>query len=219
MSERPQLVTYAGGLPAYITSAIARVGLHQRKYQQTACLGALKLLRDGENAEINLPPGTGKTLISQIIGCIWIREKDAGDNKVLCLVPSTTLREQHYNYCAWWAGEASICAPIELTSRWLRSKGIHHQGALRKKNFCFALPELFYNAVARAYITPEVLDKISLVILDEYDAFSIGVLKAEGERLRFTKDWERLLDVLQLRERRYVLMSATPARHPVSEEI
>jgi hypothetical protein len=52
-----------------------------------------------------------------------------------------------------------------------------------------------------------------LVIFDEYDAFSIGVLRAEGYKLRFTKDSEHLIALLKQRERRYLLMSATPAQN------
>jgi hypothetical protein len=55
------------------------------------------------------------------------------------------------------------------------------------------------------------------VILDEYDSFSIGVLRAEGENLRFSKDFERLIEILGRSKRSYVLMSATPAR-PTQDE-
>ena len=100
-------------LPDYITGALKRVGLSRRKYQETACLETLRLFKDDQNAEINLPPGTGKTLIAQIVGCIWIREREQrGSNKVLCILPSSTLREQHHTYCTWWAGEAGLCTPL-----------------------------------------------------------------------------------------------------------
>lgn len=86
-----------------------------------------------------------------------------------------------------------------------------------RSDFWFALPEVFCNAVDTAYISMAELDLISLVILDEYDAFSIAILRAEGERLRFSKDCQRLLDLIGKQERRYLLMSATPARHRNNE--
>jgi superfamily II DNA or RNA helicase len=205
------------GLPDYILAALDRVGLSRRKYQKTASFEALSLLRRGENAEINLPPGTGKTLISQIIACIWLREGRASSQKVLCVVPSSTLREQHYDFCGWWAKGGGLCRPLEISSRWLDDKGVWHQMNVSNSDFWFALPEVFCNAVDTAYISMEQLDLISLVILDEYDAFSIAVLRAEGERLRFSKDCQRLLNLLEKRERRYLLMSATPARHREDE--
>jgi ERCC4-related helicase len=212
-----KLISRSDSLPDYIIAALHRAGLSRRRYQEMACLEALRLLRSGENAEINLPPGTGKTLISQIIGCIWSREGEATSAKVLCIVPTSILREQHYGYCVWWAGESGLCQPLEFTSDWVRRKGIWHQKKVEQGSFWFALPELFYNAVQSAHVPFEILDTVGLVIFDEYDAFSIGVLRAEGHKLRFTKDSERLIQLLEHKERRYLLMSATPAQHRSDE--
>lgn len=200
-----------GELPAYVLRALDRAGLTRRGYQEHACLEALHTLELGKNVEINLPPGTGKTLISQIIGCIWIREH-AARNKVLCVLPSSNLRQQHHEYCFWWASESQLCIPLEITSAWISNKRVWHQGVAQRANFWFVLPELFSNAVASAHITGELLREISLVILDEYDSFSIGVLRAEGENLRFSKDFGRLFEILGRSKRSYLLMSATPAR-------
>lgn len=196
-------------LPPYILVALARVGLARRQYQEHACTAALRTLEQGNNVEINLPPGTGKTLISQIIGCIWIREHPA-KNKVLFVLPSSNLRQQHHEYCFWWASESGLCLPLEITSAWISNKRVWHQGVAQKANFWFVLPEVFCNAVATAHITGDLLRDISLVILDEYDSFSIGVLRAEGENLRFSKNFERLLEILSQSKRSYLLMSATP---------
>jgi ERCC4-related helicase len=198
-------------LPDYILAALARVDLSRRAYQAVAATEALRIVRDSRNAEINLPPGTGKTLISQIVGCVWLAERRAAAEKVLCVVPSSILRRQHHDYCAWWAG--TLCKPLEISSRWRSSTGVWHQKNAQASDFWFTLPEIFCNAVDSALIPEEELDRVTLVILDEYDAFSIGVLTARGERLRFTKDYERLIEILRRRERSYLLMSATPARH------
>jgi ERCC4-related helicase len=211
------LVSWADSLPDYIITALHRSGLSRRSYQEKACLEALRLLRGGENAEINLPPGTGKTLISQIIGCIWSRESQETSAKVLCIVPTSALREQHYTYCARWAEGSGLCKAIEFTSDWIRKKGIWHQKKVEQSNFLFALPELFFNAVQSAHVPFEILESVGLVIFDEYDAFSIGILRAEGYKLRFTKDCARLIELLEHKERRYLLMSATPARHHYGE--
>jgi len=200
-------------LPPYVILALQRAGLGRRHYQEHACTEALKLLQDGANVEINLPPGTGKTLIGQIIGCIWIREQGK-HNKVLCVLPSSNLRQQHHEYCLRWAAEPRLCTPLEITSQWVSSKRIWHQGLAEKADFWFILPELFCNAIQSAHITGELLRRIGLVILDEYDSFSIGVLRAEGENLRFSKDFQRLLGILDRPDYRYLLMSATPARKP-----
>ncbi len=204
------------GLPEYILRALAQAGQTRRGYQEHACIEGLRTLEQGKNVEINLPPGTGKTLISQIIACIWIRENETR-NKVLCVLPSSNLRQQHHEYCLWWAAEAGLCKPLEITSTWISNKRFWHQGVAQNANFWFVLPELFCNAVSTAHITGELLRQISLVILDEYDSFSIGVLRAEGENLRFSKDFERLIEILGRSKRSYVLMSATPAR-PTQDE-
>jgi len=200
-------------LPAYILRALDRVELSRRTYQATAAMEALRVIRSGRNAEINLPPGTGKTLISQIVGCIWLSEHQAGGDKVLCVVPSSVLRAQHHNYCDWWAGESKLCKPLEVSPEWKASTNVYHQVSARKTDFWFSLPEIFCNTVDSVQIPEDALDRVALVILDEYDAFSIGILTARGQRLRFTKDYARLLEILRRRERRYLLMSATPARH------
>lgn len=211
-AQKHELTLLQEGLPEYIYSAMRRVGLSRRAYQETACIEALRLLRNRQNAEINLPPGTGKTLISQIIGCVWTRESVPECSKVLCIVPTSTLRSQHYNYSVWWAGHSRLFQPLEFTTDWIHSKGVWHQKVVEQSNFWFALPELFTNAVRSVRVPFEVLDTVGLVIFDEYDAFSIGVLRAEGYKLRFSKDCEQLVELLAHRERRYLLMSATPAQ-------
>ena len=200
-------------LPPYILRALDRVELSRRIYQATAATAALRVIRGGRNAEINLPPGTGKTLISQIVGCVWLQERREAGEKVLCVVPSSVLRAQHHSYCVWWAGDARLCTPLEVSSEWKASTNVWHQVSARQTDFWFSLPEIFCNTVDSSQIPADALDRITLVILDEYDAFSIGILTAGGHRLRFTKDYTRLLEILQRRERRYLLMSATPARH------
>jgi len=199
-------------LPAYILRALDRAELSRRPYQATAATEALRAIRSGRNAEINLPPGTGKTLISQIVGCIWLVEHQMAE-KVLCVVPSSILRAQHHDYCDWWAGESKLCKPLQVSPEWKASTNVYHQVNARKTDFWFSLPEIFCNTVDSAQIPEDALDRVTLVILDEYDAFSIGILTARGQRLRFTKDYARLLEILRRRERRYLLMSATPARH------
>ena len=215
-SRHRTLTPWIDELPDYIYAALERVGLSRRPYQKVACLESLRLLRNGANVEINLPPGTGKTLISQIIGCIWCRES-SHDRTVLCVVPTSALREQHYRYCVWWAQD--LCKPLEITSEWIHRKSKFHNQVADHSNFWFTLPEVLYNAITKtAHISYEVFDKVGLVIFDEYDAFSIGVLRAEGYKLRFTKDSDRLISLLKQRERRYLLMSATPAQDRIDEE-
>jgi len=201
------------GLPEYIIAALRRVGLSRRKYQETACLNALNLLRDGENAEINLPPGTGKTLIGQMIACMWIQERSPTNDKVLCILPSSVLREQHHWYCVWWAGESGLVRPLEITSQWIRSRMVWHQGQAEERDFWFALPTAFCNAVESGHIPFNALRRISLVLIDEYDAFSVGLLRAGGYGLRLSAPSERLFRILECEKRRYLLISATPARH------
>lgn len=92
------------------------------------------------------------------------------------------------------------------------NKRVWHQAEAAKADLWFVLPEVFYNAVQTAHITVELLQSIGLVILDEYDSFSIGVIRAEGEHLRFSKHFEHFLEIFEKSDRRYLLMSATPAR-------
>lgn len=211
LTSRPP--AWQEGLPAYIIAGLKRVGLSRRKYQETACVEALNLLTNGENAEINLPPGTGKTLIGQMIACVWIRERGPSEDKVLCILPSSVLREQHHWYCVWWAGESGLCKPLEITTEWIRSRRVWHQAQAEERDFWFALPTVFCNAVKSGHIPFSALRRIGLVLIDEYDAFSIGVLRAEGYGLRFSKPSERFFQMLGQRDRRYLLVSATPARN------
>ena len=204
--------------PDYILDALRRVGLARREYQEYASIEALKLLQDGFNAEINLPPGTGKTLISQIIGCIWLRQNDRDRRKVLCIVPTSNLLGQHFQYCQWWAGESKLCVPLEISPGWIRSKSIWHQKRAEQSDFWFAMPELFFNAVNNAYVPDDTLAHVGLVIIDEYDAFSVGLIRAEGHQFRFDKDFDKLAMRLMAHERRYLLMSATPARSSDKED-
>jgi hypothetical protein len=96
---------------------------------------------------------------------------------------------------------------------------VWHQKSAEQSDFWFTLPQIFSNVVDTSRIPPGALDQVTLVILDEYDAFSIGILTERGQRLRFTKDYARLLEILrQCPRRRYLLMSATPARHQKDEQ-
>jgi len=209
-ASRP--ITRARGLPDYVITALDRVGLERREYQEFACLEALDLLRNGENAEINLPPGTGKTLIGQMIACSWIRESALRNRKVLCILPSSILREQHYYNWVLWTSEIEQCRALEITSEWVRSRSVWHQGQAENRHIWFALPMLFCNAVDSGCIPFSALSQVGLVVIDEYDAFSIAVLRAGGYSLRFSKPAERLYRVLEASCPRYLLLSATPAR-------
>jgi hypothetical protein len=218
---RPNLTRVArrDGFPQYIIAALQRAGLSRRLYQETATLGAIRLLREGKNPEIDLPPGTGKTLIGQIVGCMWIRELATGSTgKVLCVLPSSILREQHHAYCSWWAGGAGLCRPLEIASEWVHSRSIWHQKQATESDFWFTLPRVFCNAVESGHIPFRALRQVGLVILDEYDTFSVSVLRAGGYDLRFSRPSARLFDILGRRERRYLLTSATPARAPGETE-
>lgn len=211
-SDTSRSIALKEGLPDYIIRALERAGLERREYQESAYLKALELLRNGENAEINLPPGTGKTLISQMIACSWIKESASSSSKVLCVLPSSILREQHYYNWVWWASDIEMCTPLEVSSEWMRHRGVWHQGQVENRNIWFALPSLFCNAVDAGYIPLGALNRVGLVVIDEYDAFSIAVLRAGGYRLRFSRPAERLSNILDGQDRRYLLLSATPAR-------
>ena len=87
-----------------------------------------------------------------------------------------------------------------------------HQKQAERSDFWFALPGVLCNAVESAHITFRAIKEVGLVLLDEYDAFSVSVLKSEGYSLRLSKPSEQLFSILERRDRRYLLTSATPAR-------
>ena len=194
--------------PQYIIEALRKAKLGRRKYQQTAVSKAINILTGGNNAEITLPPGTGKTLISQIIGCVWLNSINS-HSKILTVLPSRPLSAQHFQHITYWAGVAGLCKPLLLSSIFFSKRNLIHGAYLAKSNYWFTLPEIFLNKIG-TYITPRFLNEIDLVIIDEYDAFSIGVLRDFGYSHEFSKDLNNLMDLFDFSRQRFLLLSATP---------
>ena len=196
--------------PNYIVTALKKAKLSIRKYQEIACCKSITFIREGKNVEINLPPGTGKTLISQIISIIWLKESDDKTKKSLFILPSTNLLQQHADYCFLWAGLSGLCNVISINSEFIKNKRIDHQMAISESNMIFSMPKILYNSIQNGYFTESDLHQIGLVVVDEYDALSIGILTSYGIVIKFNKSYEKLMDILNNIDSKYVLLSATP---------
>lgn len=198
-------------IPEYIYSAIEKVGFEKRTYQTKAIINSLDILLNGNNVEINLPPGTGKTLISQIISCIWILEYFP-NNKVLFILPSRILSKQHFEFFEKWAYfGTNLCNPVLISSQWANTKNIPHQETLRERNPWFTTPGIFANRIGKI-IPYEILPLINLVIVDEYDAFTIGVMQSYGINQRFSIALSNLFEWFDVEKKNYLLLSATPIK-------
>lgn len=201
----------AADIPAYpsdITAAIRAGGFSDRFYQRYAVYQALEVLVAGKNAEVVLPPGTGKTLIAQIVAVLWARRSAAADQRVLFLLPTRLLREQHFYVCLNWA--EALCGPLEVSSEWLRNRAAWHANLIEKHNFYFALPVSLEGGLQSGKFSATSWAQVGLVICDEYDAFSVGILRAEGMGERDSKSFDALRESLAQRKRAFLLMSATP---------
>ena len=97
-----QLRAPAWRYPEYILRALQNAGFEQRDYQKVAVSGAVSLLQRGKAAEVDLPPGTGKTLVGHIVAWMWVHDLGSARNRVLILVPSTILLEQHSRVFQQW---------------------------------------------------------------------------------------------------------------------
>jgi ERCC4-related helicase len=194
--------------PNYIKSALRAGDFNERNYQKYAVSKAMEVLRSGQNAEIVLPPGTGKTLIAQIIACRWRHEEPTCRSRILFLLPTRVLREQHCTTCDRWARD--LCLPLEVSGEWLNDRRPWHADEVRKRYVYFALPRSLHGGLQKGKFPADCWSKIGLVVIDEYDAFSVGILTAEGVRERVSKNLSILVSDLKSRTRGFLLMSATP---------
>lgn len=192
-----------------ISNAIEAVNFENREYQCYAVKQVLKELKSN-NVELNLPPGTGKTLISQIVASEWLECRK--DEKCLCILPSSVLLDQHYNFCCFWAKYQNLLSPLKIDSEWIRRKGVPHTNYFNHMNMWFSLPELLSNNLEKNIIPRQSLKRISLIIIDEYDSFSLGILRSEGVSTSFNKPFLSLLKKLEDINCRYFLLSATPEK-------
>lgn len=225
MATRPALRSPAWRYPDYVRDALQQSGFEERDYQKVAVAGALSLLRKRRSAEIDLPPGTGKTLVGHIVAWIWEREIRKS-NCVLILVPSTVLREQHsHAFCQWIP--RGDCPSIEWSTEWLKSKKVWHPQRAEHSRVFFALPESLAASIRSGQMPHTVWDRIGLVIVDEYDSFSLGTLLAEGadlvgndrENIQLKLSLSSLVPHLKSSPRVYLRLSATPMAQAVAKGV
>ena len=88
----------------------------------------------------------------------------------------------------------------------------------------FTLPEALASSIESGQMPQTVWNRIGFVVVDEYDAFSLGTLQAEGAGLRNDRESVELkLNlsslVAHLREptRLYLRLSATPLAEPATQ--
>jgi len=220
MRRPPALASPAWHYPSYVADALRDAGLEERDYQKIAVAGTLDLLRHHKSAEVDLPPGTGKTLVGHISAWIWTRELSKRSNRVLVLVPSTILLEQHSYAFSRWVPRGD-CPSIEWSSEWLKSKNKWHAQRAEESSVFFALPEALAGSIESGQMPQTVWNRIGFVVVDEYDAFSLGTLQAEGAGLRNDREsvelklnLSSLVTHLRKPARLYLRLSATPLAEP-----
>ena len=209
-----QLRAPAWRYPEYILRALQNAGFEERDYQKVAVSGVVSLLQRGKAAEVDLPPGTGKTLVGHIVAWMWVHDLGSARNRVLILVPSTILLEQHSRVFQQWV-PYSQCPSIEWSSEWLSSRRVWHAQQAENARVFFALPQALAGSIRSGRMPQSVWSTIRLVIIDEYDAFSLGAIAAESldpqqASIHLKLSLSSLVNSLQETSRVYFRLSATP---------
>jgi superfamily II DNA or RNA helicase len=206
---------WASRLPQHVVRALSQYGYEIRDYQAEAVCRSISMLTAGTNVGISLPPGTGKTLISQIIATLWLERHQERTERVLCIVPNTNLLMQHY-VSSNWAFQGRLWNPLKVDTEWRNNKQISHDTEATEATVWFALPSQLERGLERGDIRNDLINSISLIVVDEFDSFSKVILSEEGEErtLAFKEQMLSLGRALGERERRFVFMSATPPPRP-----
>lgn len=198
-------------IPEYIFTTLEKAGYEKREYQIYAINKILENLKMGINVELNLPPGTGKTIISQIVSVIYQKEIKK-DKKILFLLPTKILLYQHFLvYESWAYNKNYLCKPLLLDSNWFNNKRIYHQQKLHESSILFSLPQVFRNNIG-IRIPYSILHEIELLIIDEYDVFTIEVMRSYGIHNIFSKTFENLLHEFKINNKQFLILSATPIK-------
>lgn len=185
------------------TNSIAKERVYSlREYQIRTAIQATLSARAGRHIAIQLPTGVGKTLIACLIAAFW-KHLQPG-SRVLLIVPSRTLVEQHFEVAKWVARSLRI---DRLTDQQSGDPGSIRRTLLQGE-LVISTPGILANAMARGVVGADIVDTFRLVIVDEFDQF---VVIDEGDRdsvARYGQNWANLASRFPSTAR-YVVKSAT----------
>ncbi|WP_137179215.1 DEAD/DEAH box helicase [Roseomonas sp. AR75] len=173
-----------------------------RAYQLTAAVKCAEALLGGRNAVLTLPTGTGKTLICGMASALFLTASP--DERVLFTAPRKTLLSQLRERSLWLGPTAST----GLVGIDARDSDQRVRAAFEYSKVLFGMPEFLANRLQSGAVDAHAIERIKLLVIDEFDAFLTLRYLARGVSAAFHEPLELLRSKLSI-ECRVLLVSAT----------
>jgi superfamily II DNA/RNA helicase len=182
----------------------------ERPYQITIAHKCHTALASGENVIMTLPTGTGKTLISGMVTCLHLHKNP--EDIVLVTAPRQVLLKQISNETRWLSGTFPTTSlgippndrPQDIIPVFSRAKVI------------FAMPEFLSGRIKRKFIPTDLLSKVSLLIVDEFDAFLTFRYRINDVVADLHQSISKLLEGLPNNCQVMMMSATTPPKTPPS---
>lgn len=151
----------------------------ERAYQVTAAYRSATAVLSGRNAVLTLPTGTGKTLICGMAAALYLSERP--DAQILFTAPRKTLVGQLRDRSRWLGPTAST-ALLGIDPRDSAQRVI---AAFDYAKVVFGMPEYLANRLASGIVPAAAIERLELLIIDEFDAFLTLRYLARGLSVSF----------------------------------
>ena len=198
---------------AYLRDALKRgisfYHYRARGYQLDAAYDCAASLLASKNTVLTLPTGTGKTVISGMAAALFLREKEGA--LALYTAPRRTLLSQLHERSRWLNPTCSI----RLVGMDSREDYRHLLASFKYARVIFGMPEFIFNRIELGDLPSDQIRRISLCIIDEFDAFLTLRYLARGISVEFHSSLSRLIAVLPSDCHLLLVSATTPeAREP-----
>lgn len=201
---------------AFLQGALSRGATIQRyeprAYQSEAATKAAVELLAKRHAVLTLPTGTGKTVICGMTAALFLRDRPGA--RVIYTAPRRTLLSQLQERSRW----LNPTFPTRLVGADPREDDRHVVASFHYARIVFGMPEFLSKRIDAHLIPRSVGKQLTLLIVDEFDAFLTLRYLARGVSVTFHEALENLIGAMPP-SCRFLLVSATTPERVVAESV
>ncbi|WP_157204847.1 helicase-related protein [Methylomonas methanica] len=128
------------------------------------------------------------------------------DTRILFTAPRRTLLTQLHDRSRW----LNPSHPVQLVGLDPRENDRHVAASSRYAPILFGMPEFLANRIARGAVPPDLVERVGLLIIDEFDAFLTLRYLARRTAVSFHEPLERLISALPSTCRLLLVSATTP---------
>jgi len=183
-----------------------------RLYQVTAARKSAEAVLSNSHAVLTLPTGTGKTLICGMAAALVLEERP--ESRILFTAPRKTLISQLRDRSRW-LGPTATTGLVGIDPRDGEQRV---RAAFEYSKVLFGMPEFLANRIRSGLVDRATIDRIDLLIVDEFDAFLTLRYLASGVSVTFHDSLDALLSQLPESCRLLMVSATTPEVASAAED-